>query len=45
MKAPKNKLTFKKLSPLSAEQVNTLIQKLVTAYEARDFSIMTLQDY
>lgn len=44
MKAPKNKFTLKKLPPLSAEQVNTIFQKLVIAYEARDFSILTSQD-
>lgn len=44
MKAPKNKFTFKNISSLSTEQVNPLIQKLVKAYEVRDFSILTLQD-
>lgn len=45
MKAPQNKLSFKEISPQSTEQLNPIIQKLVTAYEARDFSIMTLQDF
>lgn len=45
MKAPKLKSTLKKVSTLNTDQVKPLIQKLVTAYETRNFSIMSFQDF